>query len=600
MRRFVGLFILVVLCLGLASPQGLFQAPKAQAASGPNPTYRWHSFYGSGQLDMFEGVAVDSSGAIYLVGSANAGWPGPDGQTPLRAYGAGQDIMVLKLDRDGNYVWHTFLGSNQPDFADYGRNITIDSAGNLYVTGYSAFTWNYGTHVPLNAHTNGTDENIVVVKLDGNGGYLWHTFMGYGQGNGMTTDAANSVFVTGYSTDTWNGPAGQAPIDPFNIDDPEDGWDIVALKLTSDGAYQWHTFFGGEYNDAADGIVLDSSNNLYLAGFSYFPWDGHAGIPPRHAFSLPDDPTVHAFDIAALSLNANGVYRWHTFYGSDSDDFSYSLANDASGNLYIAGVSSAAWNNGTTGPAHPYNANGDIAILQLNSAGDYQRHAFYGSEGYDEAYFVTLGQDGYLYLTGQSQGNWSGIGGAAPLYPYRGGYDIFALKLDTNDNYQWHAYFGGSEPDGKDYSYVTADSQGNLYMAGFSSATWNGPASAAPLHAFSGGASDGVVIKMGYVETTTTVTFSPNPVVFGQPLTLTATVSATGATPTGGTVSFYEDTNLLQTVDLVNGVASWSQSFDPGTYHIIAEYSGDGPYYASEGTTEFETWLYLYLPLLRK
>lgn len=65
------------------------------------------------------------------------------------------------------------------------------------------------------------------------------------------------------------------------------------------------------------------------------------------------------------------------------------------------------------------------------------------------------------------------------------------------------------------------------------------------------------------------------PLVVGQPVTLSATVSSSAATPTG-TVSFYNGTTLLGTAPVVNGVATLSTTFTTaGTLQLSATYSGD-------------------------
>ncbi len=75
--------------------------------------------------------------------------------------------------------------------------------------------------------------------------------------------------------------------------------------------------------------------------------------------------------------------------------------------------------------------------------------------------------------------------------------------------------------------------------------------------------------------TTTTLTSSPNPSLLGQPVTFTATVTATGPVPTG-TVSFEHLGFVLGTETLSNGVASFTTSTLPANVadHIVAVYSG--------------------------
>jgi hypothetical protein len=84
--------------------------------------------------------------------------------------------------------------------------------------------------------------------------------------------------------------------------------------------------------------------------------------------------------------------------------------------------------------------------------------------------------------------------------------------------------------------------------------------------------------------TATTLTSSPNPSFFGQPVTLTATVAVVapgGATPGGG-VTFSADGTILGSAPLVGGTASLTISTIPGGHRILtATYGGDAATNAS-------------------
>jgi hypothetical protein len=78
------------------------------------------------------------------------------------------------------------------------------------------------------------------------------------------------------------------------------------------------------------------------------------------------------------------------------------------------------------------------------------------------------------------------------------------------------------------------------------------------------------------VPTTTTLSSSANPSVYGQPLTFTATVTAASGTPTG-TVSFNDyRTNTLATRTLSGGQVSYiNATLAAGAHSITAVYNGD-------------------------
>jgi hypothetical protein len=91
-----------------------------------------------------------------------------------------------------------------------------------------------------------------------------------------------------------------------------------------------------------------------------------------------------------------------------------------------------------------------------------------------------------------------------------------------------------------------------------------------------GPANSGTLTQVVDQYTTTTVlTSSPNPSTYGEPVTLTATVSSAGPTPTG-TVTFKNGKKSLGSATLSGGVAKLTTStLAVGTTTITASYSGD-------------------------
>ena len=75
-------------------------------------------------------------------------------------------------------------------------------------------------------------------------------------------------------------------------------------------------------------------------------------------------------------------------------------------------------------------------------------------------------------------------------------------------------------------------------------------------------------------QTYTSLASSLNPSPFGNPVTFTATIMAGGSV--SGTVSFYDGTTLLATVNVSNGTATYTTSvLLRGSHSITAVYSGD-------------------------
>jgi hypothetical protein len=93
--------------------------------------------------------------------------------------------------------------------------------------------------------------------------------------------------------------------------------------------------------------------------------------------------------------------------------------------------------------------------------------------------------------------------------------------------------------------------------------------------------------EVDMASTSTGLTSSANPAVFGQPVTLTASVGALApgaGTPTG-TVTFADGTTTLGSAVLSGGMASTTTSgLSVGGHNLTASYGGDGNFNPSGGT----------------
>ena len=238
-----------------------------------DPVMTWNTFLGGSGDDFCQGIAVDGSGNVYVVGYSLGTWG-----SPVRAYSNGYDAFAAKLDSGGNLTWNTFLGGST---ADFGQGIAVDGSGNVYVVGYSPATWGS----PVRAYTSGND--AFAAKLDSSGALTWNTFLGAsGNDNGyaIAVDGSGNVYVSGHSTATWG-----SPVRAFTP-----GADAFAAKLDSSGALQWNTFLGGSGSDFGYAIAVDGSGNVYVGGVSAATW----GSPVRAYTTSTSDAFAAMLDLA--------------------------------------------------------------------------------------------------------------------------------------------------------------------------------------------------------------------------------------------------------------------------------------------------------------
>ena len=145
----------------------------------------WISSYsGSG---MATDIAIDSSGDIVETGYGTGSGPS-------------YDYVTTKYHPNGDTVWRRAYGT-PGNLMDEATGLSLDQAGNVYVTGVSAYY-------------TGKD-NYTTVKYLPNGDLAWvkdydGPSKSYDHATAIAADRFGNVYVTGYSA--------QSKVDPYNYD----------------------------------------------------------------------------------------------------------------------------------------------------------------------------------------------------------------------------------------------------------------------------------------------------------------------------------------------------------------------------------------------
>ena len=313
----------------------------------PSGVLLWNTFLGGAGDDGGRGIGVDNTGHVYVAGTSPATWGSP----VMRAHTASNDAFLVRLAPNGSIVWNTFLGGTGVDTS---MGMSVDNAGNAYVTGVTTANWG----APISAYTNLVDG--FVVKVSSTGVLVWNTFVGgplsRDMANGIATDGT-SVYVTGSSTDTWGNPLRLFTPRPAGV--PGSFADAFVAKLSVDGIAAWNTFLGGSADDTADSVSFDRSGNVYVAGSSTATW----AIP---AIAFVGGPALP--DAFAAKLDSNGVLLLNAFLGGAAMDVGTGIAVDSNGNAHVSGYSGATW--GT--PTRPFSVGSvrDAFVATLGSEGD--------------------------------------------------------------------------------------------------------------------------------------------------------------------------------------------------------------------------------------
>ena len=85
-----------------------------------------------------------------------------------------------------------------------------------------------------------------------------------------------------------------------------------------------------------------------------------------------------------------------------------------------------------------------------------------------EDYAIAVDGSGNVYVSGDSPATWG-----SPVRAYTSDYDAFAAKLNSSGALTWNTFLGGSGDDGG--CAIAVDGSGNVYVGGYSNATWGSP-----------------------------------------------------------------------------------------------------------------------------
>ncbi|MDP6248416.1 MAG: SBBP repeat-containing protein, partial [SAR324 cluster bacterium] len=247
----------------------------------------------------------------------------------------------------------------------------------------------------------------------------------YDLGASVTVDSSDNIYVTGY---TDGGLDGNIPLG--NID-------IFLVKYNSSGVKQWTKQLGTSEIDFGSGLTVDSSDNVYVTGFTAGGLDGNINIGTN--------------DIFLVKYYDNGTKQWTKQLGTSEIDSGNAVTVDSSDNIYVTGNTKGSLD----GNIHL--GNKDIFLVKYNSSGVKQWTQQLGTSEEDSGAGVTVDSSDNIYVTGHTKGSLDG-------YTNSGGSDIFLVKYYDNGTKQWTKQLGTSEYDSANG--VTVDSSDNIYVTG--------------------------------------------------------------------------------------------------------------------------------------
>jgi uncharacterized delta-60 repeat protein len=408
----------------------------------------WVRNYASGLTasdDAAYTIALDSFGYVYIAGYVT--------RLPY-----GVVFFTAKYDAQGNLLWDTFY-SGEERYDDAVCALAVDHAGNVYVAGTSRRISSSTDYVTIKYDQAGVEQWIA--RYDGSAN-------SHDRVVDLAIDEAGNVFVTGISEESISGT------------------NYTTIKYNSAGAKQWARYLPVSvpwwftYSD----LTADKAGNCY--------------------FTCRSKGIAEGDDYYTVKYDSSGEEQWAARYSQsdDSRDYISSIAVDATGNVYVTGVSNDSPKGTSTvtikyspngelqwlacyeGTAHGANGPNALAVdnennvcvagsvagtpygsdyltIKYNPDGKEEWEARYdvpdnSFDESDQANALCIDDEGNIYVTGKS-------------YSPEWGDDYATIKYDPSGNVQWVARYTAPNPYRGDIAAgIVVDNVGSVYVTGVS------------------------------------------------------------------------------------------------------------------------------------
>jgi hypothetical protein len=553
-----------------------------------DPTLAYGSYLGeAGQTDM-PAIAVDSSGAAYVVGGTSAAtFPTTVGAYDTSYNDAG-DAHITKLNAAGTaLVYSTYLGGASDDQA---YSIAVDAAGAAYVTGSTASLHFPVTNNAYDGSFTGSGD-CFITKIGAAGAALeYSTFLGgtgADCGRSIAIDSSGAAYVTGYTL------SDGFPTTVGAYDTSFNGFaDVFVTKLNSTGtALVYSTYMGAVAYDTGTAIVVDATGSACVAGYTSsgtFPttltaYDRYHGGAGYDAFVAMFTPTG-----AALTYS--------TLLGDTGSDQAYGVAIDGDGRAIVVGnTTSSAFP--TTPGAYDRSHNGskDAFITKVNATGTALIYStFYGGPQDDSGLAVALDSTGAVTIVGATTSGVPSVPTTADAYDatHNGLNDAFVARLNAaGTELAYGTLLGGASFDAA-YG-VAVDSSASAYIAGITTSA-DLPVTAGAYDTTPDGTTSGFVAKLSFAPPAapTTITADAVTCLAFDSITLTGTLTKTSdsSAVSGKTIQFkIGDAGTWTNATAATGADGKAtlSVFAPmtaGAYTIYVRFEGDADYAASDAS----------------
>lgn len=438
----------------------------------------WSRTWGTEQGDIGNAVTTDANGDIWVTGltvgdldgNTNAGGDCDCALTAVSAWCFPcADIFLSQWSTDGVKLRTLLWGASGSN--DQGSNVVVDVNGDIllqgltegHYEGYANAGGDCGYFDPTaQTHLSQPCSDPFLVKLNADGTELWARqwgTVGDDASGGLAIDAQGAVITGGMTITAWDGNGvelwskesgvglpgdiavssdGTIILTGSVMPNEDDIRDIFIGIWDGDGTAGWSKTLGGATAfDRGRAVAQDAAGNIFVAGST--------------AGSLSGNTSEDTSDVFLTKWNNDGTRAWSRQTGSPKYDHGLSVAVDAMGGIFVAGVTAGALDGNTSAGSD------DLFLIKWSDDGSKEWTKQWGTSKWDMGLSVAIDKDGNVYITGVT-------GGALDGNTSAGRSDVFLEKIDNSGVSLWTRQWGTDSSD-SGYS-VAVDVAGFVYVTG--------------------------------------------------------------------------------------------------------------------------------------
>lgn len=417
-----------------------------------------------GAFNWGSAIKADAKGNVFIAGSfiRSVDFDPEDKKVDSQSSYPYWGGYFAKYDSLGNHIWARTTKGTEVNC------LYVDDSGYIYIGGKYHDTTDFDPGpAKQSLPVKGGNGDFFVAKYSPTGEFKWVRGSGGTSGdmvNGVVVDNQGNVYITG-------GMHGTA-VD-FNERSPGtvvyqtaviDGF---VAKYDRHGNYIWSKQINGNDGDVGNGITMDASGNIYVAGYSNgakFDGTPSSYVPGRFQGTFTHDAFIAKYTSA-------GTFMWAKTIGGPGEDLGQGLALDKAGNILLTGifVNTVVFDSSIAGARITANSySGDAFVAKFTNSGAFLWAKGYGGRlGASRGNAVAVDDSSNVFVGGyfSDSVNFNPGGSPAHIAAAFNSFDIFLVKLRPDGSYAWSKAYGNRGAD--EIRSIYLDKKYNIYFTGY-------------------------------------------------------------------------------------------------------------------------------------